>query len=181
MNKNFKIHIFGASGSGVTTLGKRLSTHLQIPFFDADDFYWKRTNPPFTQSTDIEERKNLLKEAVSQSASWLVSGSLTSWSDTIQNEFDFVIYLYVSKEERVRRIKKREAEKFGHRIQLGGDMYEGHLKFLEWAGQYDEGFLSGRSKPRHELWMATLNCPVFKISGDMSEQEVFEKAKALIL
>jgi adenylate kinase family enzyme len=31
-NKEIKIHILGASGSGVTILGKELAANLQIPF-----------------------------------------------------------------------------------------------------------------------------------------------------
>jgi adenylate kinase family enzyme len=42
-----KIHIFGASGSGVSTLGKSLALQLKIPFYDADDFYWKKQIPLF--------------------------------------------------------------------------------------------------------------------------------------
>ncbi len=42
-NNNFKIHVFGASGSGVSTLGKALAVELHLPFFDADDFYWKKS------------------------------------------------------------------------------------------------------------------------------------------
>lgn len=33
------IVVFGVSGSGKTTIGKKLSQKLQIPFFDADDFH----------------------------------------------------------------------------------------------------------------------------------------------
>ncbi|WP_414847104.1 shikimate kinase [Chryseobacterium sp. IT-36CA2] len=34
-----RIHIFGASGSGVTTLGKALSEKLNIEYLDSDDFF----------------------------------------------------------------------------------------------------------------------------------------------
>jgi carbohydrate kinase (thermoresistant glucokinase family) len=33
------IYIMGVSGSGKTTIGKRLSEKINIPFFDADDFH----------------------------------------------------------------------------------------------------------------------------------------------
>lgn len=38
-----RIYIFGAAGSGVTTLGKELSSSLSIPTFDIDDYYWQKT------------------------------------------------------------------------------------------------------------------------------------------
>ena len=145
MNKNIKIHIFGASGSGVTTLGKNLSQHYQIPFLDADDYFWKETNPPFQEANPIETRKVLLKNALSIHSSWVISGSLISWADDVQDEFSCAIYLYAPEQERIQRIKNRERERFGERIEVGGDMYEGHSKFIKWAKQYDEGLLSGRS------------------------------------
>ena len=33
------IVLFGVSGSGKTTIGKKLSEKLKIPFFDGDDFH----------------------------------------------------------------------------------------------------------------------------------------------
>lgn len=176
MIKKIKIHIFGASGSGVTTLGKHLSQHYQIPFLDADDYYWKESNPPFQEAHPIETRKVLLKNALSTHSSWVISGSLISWGDDIQDEFTCAIYLYVPKQQRIQRIKNRERERFGERIEVDGDMYEGHSKFIEWAKQYDEGFLSGRSKPRHEAWIKKLKCPLIRIEGIFSETEVLDKA-----
>lgn len=35
------IHIFGASGSGATTLGRFLAVQLNVPCFDSDDYFWK--------------------------------------------------------------------------------------------------------------------------------------------
>jgi uridine kinase len=174
-NKKIKIHIFGASGSGVSTIGRALSSNLEISFFDADDFYWKKTNPPYREANPLEERKILIKNTVSISDSWVVSGSLVSWGDSIQDEFDLSVYLYVPRDERIRRIKIREAEKFGKRIEMGGDMYEEHLKFIDWAAQYDEGHRGGRSKPKHEAWMKTLKCPILRIEGIVSTEEAINK------
>lgn len=176
MIKKIKLHIFGASGSGVTTLGRKLSDHYQIPFFDADDYYWKKTDPPFQEANPIEIRKNLLNEALSSHQNWIISGSLTSWGNEIQKDFSCAIYLYVPKEERIQRIKKREHQRFGDRIKVGGDMYEDHSKFLKWAYQYDEGLLSGRSKPRHEAWGKTLKCPLVRIEGVFNEIDLLNRS-----
>jgi adenylate kinase family enzyme len=170
-NKDIKIHIFGASGAGVSSLGRELASNLQIPFYDADDFYWKKTDPPFVVAAPIEERKHLIKNAVSVSDSWVVAGTLVSWGDFIQDEFDLAVYLYVPREERVSRVRRREAERFANRIEVGGDMYDAHLKFIDWVAQYDEGYLSGRSKPKHEAWIKTLKCPILRIDGIVSVQE----------
>ncbi len=53
---------------------------------------------------------------------------------------------------RIERLKKRERAHFGNRIDAGGDMYENHRKFLEWAASYDNGGLDMRSKAKHDEW-----------------------------
>lgn len=175
MNTQKKIHIFGASGSGVSTLGRILAESFAIPFFDADDYYWRKTNPPFQEANTPEIRLTLLKSELDSSENWVVSGSLMSWGDVLKSEFTHAIYLYVPKEERLRRIKARENARFGNRILSGGDMYEAHIKFLDWAMQYDKGLSSGRSKARHEAWMGTLECPLIKIEEVLSEKILLEK------
>lgn len=42
------IHIYGASGSGTSTIGKYISNKLGFYFMDTDDYFWQATNPPYT-------------------------------------------------------------------------------------------------------------------------------------
>ncbi|GAB3319388.1 hypothetical protein GCM10027299_11850 [Larkinella ripae] len=37
-----KLHLFGASGSGVTTLGTALAAQLHLPYVDSDDYFWEK-------------------------------------------------------------------------------------------------------------------------------------------
>ena len=39
-----RIHIVGASGAGVTTLGRAVADALAIPHHDTDDFFWLPTD-----------------------------------------------------------------------------------------------------------------------------------------
>jgi hypothetical protein len=41
----------------------------------------------------------------------------------------------------------------------------GYRTFLEWAAVYDEGKQGGRSRPRHEAWLARLPCPAVRLEG----------------
>ena len=41
-----RIHVFGASGAGVTTLGRALADALGTPHHDTDDYFWLPTTPP---------------------------------------------------------------------------------------------------------------------------------------
>jgi adenylate kinase family enzyme len=42
-----RIHITGASGAGVSTLGCALADALAIPHHDTDDYFWQPTSPPY--------------------------------------------------------------------------------------------------------------------------------------
>lgn len=47
-----RIHVFGAAGTGVTTLAQALADHLGHRYLDADDYLWVPTKPPY-QTTAI--------------------------------------------------------------------------------------------------------------------------------
>lgn len=49
-----KIHIFGASGSGVTTLAASIAAEAVIKHLDVDDYFWIKTNPQFTTKRSAE-------------------------------------------------------------------------------------------------------------------------------
>lgn len=51
---------------------------------------------------------------------------------------------------RIERLVKREQERYGSRIELGGDMYQRHIDFIEWAKSYDNGGMDIRSKAMHD-------------------------------
>lgn len=47
------IHIYGASGSGSSTLGKFISEQLRYTFMDTDDYFWLPTDPKYTQRGEL--------------------------------------------------------------------------------------------------------------------------------
>jgi len=168
-----KIHILGASGSGTTTLGKALADHLGVPHYDGDDFFWMQTDPPFTTKRPREERINLLASTLTKNPSWVLSGSILGWGDFIRPDLDLIIYKNVDMEVRLQRILKRERERFGDRIDEGGDMHQNHKDFLAWASAYDTGGLEMRSGQSVEAWMSLATCKIIRLEGDLSsEQEV---------
>ncbi len=63
MNKQV-IHIFGASGSGTTTLGRYLSEELGCFHMDTDDYYWEPTDPPYTTKQLPAQRVELLRRDI---------------------------------------------------------------------------------------------------------------------
>jgi adenylate kinase family enzyme len=72
-----RIHITGASGSGVTTLGAALAARLGAAHLDTDFFYWKPTDPPFTVKRETADRPARVVAAMDAApAGRILSGSL---------------------------------------------------------------------------------------------------------
>lgn len=159
------IHVFGPSGSGTTTLGKIISSKYDLAHFDADDYFWYPTDPPYDKIRPVKERRELLLNDIKKVKSWVISGSICGWGDIFIPHFDLVIYLWAPTEVRIKRLKKREQEEFGEELLPGGKMYENHKGFLEWTSKYDSAGTEMRSRKTHEMWMKKLECPILKIEG----------------
>lgn len=139
------IHILGASGSGTTTLARALSSKLGYADFDSDDYYWLPIEPPFITKRPLDERIVLLKNDIEKVDKWILSGSNCSWGDFLMDSYDLVIFLYVPAKKRIERLVQREIQRYcSDRILPGGDMYEGHKAFCEWAISYENGGMPRR-------------------------------------
>jgi adenylate kinase family enzyme len=159
-----RIHVFGASGSGTTTLGRALATRLGCPHFDADDYYWVSTDPPFRTKRPPEERMELLRKDLRPPA-WVLSGSMVIWGDPLIHLFTAAVFVYTSATVRFQRLLERERTRYGERIEPGGDMHRQHGEFMQWASSYDEPRTDLRSKRVHEAWIEKLACKVLRVDG----------------
>lgn len=163
-----RIHIFGASGSGASTLGKELSSHLPHQVFDGDDYFWLEK---FTLQRERHSRIRLLLNDLKPYDQWILTGAVCGWGDELKPSFDLVIFLSVPNDVRLQRLRKREFERYGERVLPNGDLYEQSKAFLEWASLYDTGGMNVRSKALHEHWISDLQCPVLRIEGNHTVQE----------
>lgn len=177
MNKYKFVHILGGSGSGTTTLGKKISSKYNYIHLDSDDYYWdnQSSNIPFTNAREPEERVELLKKDIDKYNNIVLSGALCNWGEEIKDLFDLVIFLNISTETRVKRIKEREYSRFGDRILPGGDMYKMHQDFIEWAKVYDDGDENVRSYKLHTNWLKTLECPIITINEGDNVDEFLDR------
>ncbi|GAB4496865.1 MAG: AAA family ATPase [Saprospiraceae bacterium] len=171
-----RIHILGAPGSGVTTLGKALADRLGFSHFDTDDYYWFTDDPlPFKRKRNPEHRRQLLKRDLEKSESWVLSGALCGWGDVFIPKFDMVVYLWLPAEIRLARIREREARRYGaERVSPGGDLNVVFEKFLSWAAAYDVENRNIRSRASELRWLEQLTCPVLKIEEEMPTSDWVE-------
>jgi adenylate kinase family enzyme len=55
--KNCRLHITGASGAGVTGLGRALADAMAIPpDHDTDDYFWQPTSSPYQKMRERDDR-----------------------------------------------------------------------------------------------------------------------------
>lgn len=161
-----RIHITGASGTGTTTLGRALAARLRVPHFDSDDYFWVPTAPPYTHRRDPAQRDARLQQDLDQFESWVWSGSALSWE--VDGRLSLCVFLALPAELRLARLRARERAE--HDAVLGmteKEREERMREFLDWAAGYDDGTFEGRSRARHEAWLATLACPVLRLEEDL--------------
>ncbi len=164
-----RIHITGASGSGTTTLGRALAARLAVPHHDSDDYFWEPTEPPYTTRRDEAERLHLMRRLFVPRAGWVLSGSLVGWGDPLIPCFDLVVFLVTDTAVRIDRLRRREATRYG------SDASEASGAFLDWAAGYDGASPEGRSRARHEAWLAALPCPVLRLDGARPTAEMADE------
>jgi adenylate kinase family enzyme len=166
-----RLHVTGASGAGVTTLGRRLARRLAVPHLDVDDFYWMPTDPPFTTKRPPEERVRLIA-AERGPGGWVLTGSLDGWGDALVEEATLIVFVVTPTPVRLQRLAARQRDLFGTRIDPGGDMHDNHVAFPTWAAQYDDPTFPSRSRARHEAWLAGLAVPVVRADATREVEEL---------
>lgn len=166
----YRIYIFGASGSGTTTLGADVPRTLHLPHVDTDDHYWVPTDPPFTVKREPEERVASLRRALGHKG-WVLSGSCFTWAEAILREATLIVFMTLPAPERLARLKQRERLRFGARIDPGGDMFEVHRNFMDWAAGYDNPDFDGRTLAAHETWLSHQTAPVRRVDGTLPVAE----------
>jgi len=164
-----KLHIFGASGMGVSTLGGALGAALRLPYFDSDDYFWEASAPPFTLRCPPARRDARLAHNLARHPSWLVGGSSVGWGGQWLVAFDLVVFLWLPPQLRLQRLHQREHARYGARFLADPSQAARTQAFLEWAAGYDDSSTGGsRTLANHTSWLARLTCPVLELRGDLS-------------
>lgn len=174
------IHIFGASGSGTSSLGEKLSKEFGYTLMDTDSYFWMPTEPPFTQIRPRQERVERMIQDIRLSENVVISGSLSDWGYDIFPFFTLAVRIEMEQSLRMERLIQREKAKYGSRIEAGGDMYEHHIAFMEWARAYDSGGMDMRSKALHDVIQKQFPCDVLCLNGADSLESHFKKVQSYL-
>lgn len=162
-----RLLISGGPGSGCTTTAAAVSAVAGLPWFDSDDFFHQPTDPPYQVQRSPEERRLLLLETLGPLNSWILSGSVATWGvDGLG--ITHAVLLDIGREERIRRLLKRERERFGDKIAAGGAMHREHLDFMEWAAGYESRTGTGRNLSTDRGFVAACCPDSIEISGTLA-------------
>lgn len=157
--------ITGASGVGTSTLGRRLAGRLGYSWLESDDYLWLPTEPPYTTHRDLDSRAALLGEALAEPGGHVVAGSIMGWGLALEDGFDLIVFLSLDRRTRMQRLHRRESERYGRPDPA----------FMAWAGAYDDGTEPGRSRARHDAWLAERSAPVVRMTTELSADSLVEQ------
>ncbi|MGE0003088.1 MAG: AAA family ATPase [Candidatus Izemoplasmatales bacterium] len=169
------ILIFGASGSGSTTLAKAVEQQFGYHFIDTDDAIWEDTDPPFSVRKPFETSLRYVQTAMNGHETNVISGSFIGWGEPLKEQVDLYVYMHLPVDVRLERIQKREINRFGKRVLLGGDLYLQHLDFLDWVSRYEETDETHRGQKQHLKWLEDVKRPIVRITQPMSIEELLAK------
>lgn len=137
-----KIHITGSIGSGKTTLTKKLSAQLQIPYYELDNVVRERF-----KTGDIirsEEKRNAYLNEIIHRDSWIIEGVHHTWVSPSFENADVIVFLDTKMSTRRRRIISRY---FMQKAGLEKANYKPTLKLLKDLYSYNTVF-ENESKPK---------------------------------
>jgi len=164
VNKPHGIIVFGASGSGCTTLGRELARLLNFEHFDTDDYFFEINNPPLEmKERPLDERISLLRPLLKND--FVLSGCIREWDGAFDSMLSLAAFLRTPTNIRIERLENREFIRSGDRIKPGGDLHAQHRKFIDYITTYDNGGMATRSLASQEAWAKNLVCPVVHIDG----------------
>ena len=166
------IAIIGLNGAGKSTLAHVLAKKLHYFEIDVEDYYFpaqrsSRINAlegktsadanfiPYLSPKAKSEVEFAIRKDINCYPQFVLSGVTLNWSESILSQIDIVFYLHVPLNERLQRIRSREAQRFGSRILPGGDMYDQHIEFLN--------KVENRSEQEITRSLENLSCPVVNV------------------
>jgi ribosomal protein S18 acetylase RimI-like enzyme/cytidylate kinase len=167
LSKPHGIIMLGANGSGKSTLGRELARMLNFIHLDVEDYWFYKTDIPYTAIRPQEERNGMLLSDMKKHGSFVVSGDISGWGDEFLPMFDLAIFLTAPTEIRIKRIENREYARWGERVCEGGDMYESQTKFREFAATRDVALL--------EQGALKYACPILQVDGTQDIHETIKQ------
>lgn len=125
---------FGANGSGKSTVGHELARVLKYKYMDVEDYHFIKSEIPYTVEHSREDCLNLMLVDIEKYHSFVISAVTGDFGEKITSMYNLAILISAPLNIHIERIKQREYEQYGERIQkVVGILYEQHLKFIDFV------------------------------------------------
>lgn len=170
-----RIMICGLNGSGKTTLGKELSKKTDFLHKDVEEYYFNNdTDYKYSSSAAKEEVIQKIEKDINECDN-IIFTSCTGDYGNLSDVYDFVIFIRLDKETRLKRVKQRSYKQFGDRILENGDLFERENQFFDKVYKKDESDII--------KWFNHLKCNKLEIDGLKATEEnvniILEKLKEI--
>jgi cytidylate kinase len=107
MNKPQGIIVSGAKVSGKTTLGRELSRILNIKRMDAEDYYFREAEIPYSDARSKIEVISLMLADIEKHRTFVISTCIGDLGDVIPQYYKLAVYIKAPYELRMERVKQR--------------------------------------------------------------------------
>ena len=130
---NTRIVIFGNSGSGKSSLSKRLAKDLKLPHLDLDDVAWKEANPPVRHT--LKKSVAAIDTFRANHSEWIIEGCYGSLIAHAVAFASHVYFLNIGTAACVANCKARPWEPHKYPTKEAQDK---NLEMLtQWVREYD--------------------------------------------
>lgn len=162
------IQICGLNGCGKSTLGRALADKIGFHFIDNENLYFVRNqaNEPYANPRSQEEVERLLMNEVDKHPNFVFAAVKGNYGKDIIPMYTYVVVIEVPKEIRSQRVRNRSFQKFGNRMQIGGDLYEQEETFFRMAESRQDDYV--------ENWLQSVQCPIIRVDGTKTIEENVE-------
>lgn len=162
--------VTGGPGSGCTSTAAWIAERLGLVHFDSDSYFHKPTEPPYQEQYSPEERRELIGRDLEAVPDWILSGSVATWG-LADLQLSHGVILEVGSAVRLERLARRERERFGARIEVGGDLQGEHEDFMKWAADYESRSERGRNLKTDLEFLGGSSAKVLEIREDLAFDE----------
>ena len=164
------IAIVGLNGSGKTTLGRVLAEKLGYFRIDVEDYYFPAEGA-FDKPRSRDEVERMMLADIGEHENFVLS-SVCADFESIEPFYELIVYLEAPKEERMKRIRQRSADRFGDRVLPGGDLYENEEAFFAFAEK--------RTPEKVEKWIKESSCRCVRINSCKRVEEIVAEVLQLL-
>ena len=112
----------------------------------------------------------------------VITGSFWNWKCDYLELIDYIDYyirIVLDHDIRMERLLIREKERYGSRIDVGGDLYEVNKQRIEWANNYDSGGIEIRSLKSHIYYEEMYNIKPIIVDSAYTVNQNIKKLKKI--